>query len=60
MIARGFDSDGASPKSRPYHFHEMPGLRRERFDVRDLGQVFTHIHDQEITISERFYLDSLT
>jgi len=38
----------------------MPGLWRERFDVRDLGQVFTHIHDQEIAISERFYLDSLT
>ena len=41
-------------------FREMPGLRRERFDVRDLGQVFTHIHDQEIAISERFYLGSLT
>ena len=30
----------------------MPGLRRERFDVRDLGQVLTHIHDQEIEIAE--------
>jgi hypothetical protein len=29
----------------------MPGLRT-MVDVRDLGQVFTHIHDQEIEISE--------
>jgi hypothetical protein len=26
-------------------------------DTRDLGRVFTHIHDQESEISERFYLD---
>jgi hypothetical protein len=26
----------------------------------DFGRVFTHIHDQEIEISERFYLDLLT
>jgi hypothetical protein len=36
--------------------HEMSGCG-ERFDMRDLGRVFTHIHDQEIEISERFYLD---
>jgi hypothetical protein len=30
---------------------------RGAFDMRDLGRVFTHIHDQEIEISERFYLD---
>jgi hypothetical protein len=29
----------------------------EETDMRDLGRVFTHIHDQEIEISERFYLD---
>jgi hypothetical protein len=29
----------------------------EEIDMRDLGRVFTHIHDQEIEISERFYLD---
>jgi hypothetical protein len=27
-----------------------------RGPVADLDQVFTHIHDQEIEISERFYL----
>jgi len=30
------------------------------FDMREPGQVFTPIHDQEIEISERFYLDALT
>jgi hypothetical protein len=29
----------------------------EEIDMRDLGRVFAHIHDQEIEISERFYLD---
>ena len=29
----------------------------EEIDMRDLGRVFTHIHDQESEISERFYLD---
>jgi len=28
--------------------------------MRDLGRVFTHIHDQEIEVSEYFYLDLLT
>jgi hypothetical protein len=28
--------------------------------MRDLDQAFTHIHDQEIEISERFYLDPLS
>jgi hypothetical protein len=29
----------------------------EEIDMRDLGCVFTHIHDQESGISERFYLN---
>jgi hypothetical protein len=29
----------------------------EEIDMRDLGRVFTHIHDQESEISERFYLN---
>jgi hypothetical protein len=28
--------------------------------MRDPGQMFTHIHDQGIEISERFYVDPLT
>jgi hypothetical protein len=28
----------------------------EWFDMRDLGQVLARIHDQEIEISEGFYL----
>ena len=31
-----------------------------RGPVADLDRVFTHIHDQAIEISERFYLDPLT
>jgi hypothetical protein len=31
-----------------------------RGPVADLDRVFTHIHDQEIEISERFCLDPLT
>jgi hypothetical protein len=29
----------------------------EEIDMHDFGRVFTHIHGQEIAISERFYLD---
>jgi hypothetical protein len=32
----------------------------EWFDIRDLGQVLAHIHDQEIDISEGFYWDLQT
>jgi hypothetical protein len=37
-----------------------PMASSRRFDILDLGQVFTHIHDQEIEISEGFYLDLQT
>jgi CRISPR/Cas system type I-B associated protein Csh2 (Cas7 group RAMP superfamily) len=41
------------------HFMKCPGCG-EWFDMRDLGQVFTHVHNQGIEISERVYLHPLT
>jgi hypothetical protein len=53
MIPRGFDSEGRR-QIETLSFHEMPGSGST---CANLGQVFTHIHDQDIEISERFYLD---
>jgi hypothetical protein len=44
----------------PASADESPPGCGEWFDMRDFGQMFTHIRDQEIEISESFYLDDLT
>ena len=46
----GIDADGLA-KSDADHFMECPGCG-EWFDMRDLGQVFQHIHDGEIDSDE--------
>jgi hypothetical protein len=58
MIARGVDADGIV-ETEADHFIKCPGCG-EWFDMRDLGQVLAHVHDQEIEISEGFYLGPLT
>jgi len=36
-------------------FDDPIPLPRGPPDIRELGKLFTHIHDQEIEISERFF-----
>jgi len=47
---KGYDPDGAPEKEAGY-FEKCPECG-EWFDVRDLDQVLTHVHDAEIEISE--------
>jgi hypothetical protein len=46
----GFGPDGVA-ETEADHFMKCPGCG-EWFDMRDLGQLLAHIHDQEIEIGE--------
>lgn len=46
----GRDADGKA-QSEADHFMVCPGCG-VRFDMRDLGQVLAHVHDQPVEIEE--------
>jgi hypothetical protein len=50
MPKPGIDADGVA-RAEADHFMKCPGCG-EWFDMRDLAQVFSHLHDAEIEIVE--------
>jgi hypothetical protein len=50
MSLLGIDADGVAETAAD-HFTKCPGCE-QWFDMRDLGQVLTHVHDAEIEIGE--------
>ena len=51
MLKPGIDADGLA-RTESDHFMKCPGCG-EWFDMRDLAQVLSHVHDAEIEIFER-------
>jgi hypothetical protein len=49
-IMKGHDPDGVA-ETEADHFMKCPGCE-QWFDMRDLGQLLAHVHDQDIDIVE--------